>query len=38
MVKQALLADARRPKPERRTVKALRAELKAAGYDGGYTG
>ncbi len=38
MVKQALLADARRPKPERRAAKALRAELKAVGYGGGYTG
>jgi transposase len=37
MVKQALLADARRPKQERRTAKALHAELKAAGYGGGYT-
>jgi transposase len=34
---QALKADAQRPKRERRTVKALHAELKAAGYAGGYT-
>jgi transposase len=34
---QALKADAQRPKRERRTVKALCAELKAAGYTGGYT-
>jgi transposase len=34
---QALKADAQRPKRERRTVKALHAELKAAGYGGGYT-
>jgi transposase len=37
MVKQALLADARRPKQERRTARALHVELKAAGYGGGYT-
>jgi transposase len=36
-LKQALKADARRPKHERRTAKALYAEIKAAGYDGGYT-
>ena len=30
-------ADARRPKHERRTAKALYAEIRAAGYDGGYT-
>jgi transposase len=34
---QALKADARRPKRERRTAKALFAELRRAGYDGGYT-
>ena len=36
-LKQALKADARRPKHERRTAKALYVEIKAAGYDGGYT-
>ena len=36
-LRQALKADARRPKHERRTAKALYAEIKAAGYDGGYT-
>ena len=36
-LKQALKADARRPKHERRTAKALYAEIRAAGYDGGYT-
>ena len=34
---QALKADSRRPKRERRTAKALFAELQRAGYDGGYT-
>lgn len=34
---QALKADAHRPKRERRTARALHAELKAAGYAGGYT-
>ena len=34
---QALKADARRPKRERRTAKALFLQMKAAGYDGGYT-
>ena len=34
---QALRVDAHRPKQARRTAKALYAELKAAGYDGGYT-
>jgi transposase len=34
---QALKADSRRPKRERRTAKALFAELRRAGYDGGYT-
>lgn len=36
-LKQALKADARRPKHERRTAKALYAEIKSTGYDGGYT-
>jgi transcriptional regulator with XRE-family HTH domain len=36
-LEQALKADARRPKHERRTAKALYAQIKAAGYDGGYT-
>jgi len=36
-LQQALKADARRPKHERRTAKALYAEIRAAGYDGGYT-
>ena len=34
---RALEADARRPKRERRTAKALLVELKAQGYSGGYT-
>ena len=34
---QALSADAQRPKRERRTARALLVELKAAGYDGGYS-
>jgi len=34
---QFLKADARRPKRERRTAKALFLELKRVGYDGGYT-
>ena len=34
---QALKADARRPKRERRTAKALFLQIQAAGYDGGYT-
>jgi hypothetical protein len=33
--RQALKADTRRPKHERRTAKALYAEIRAAGYDGG---
>ena len=37
-LKQALTADARRPKQERRTARALHAEIKAAGYAGGYSG
>ena len=36
-LRQALTADARRPKQERRTARALHAEIKAAGYDGGYS-
>jgi len=32
-----LTADARRPKHERRTARALHAEIKAAGYSGGYS-
>jgi transposase len=36
-VTQALKADGRRPKRERRTARALHEELKAAGYDGGYS-
>ena len=36
-LKQALTADARRPKHERRTARALFAEIKAAGYAGGYS-
>ena len=36
-VKMALLADARRPKKERRTAKALLKQIAAAGYEGGYT-
>jgi len=36
-LEQALKADARRPKRERRTAKALYAQIKAAGYAGGYT-
>jgi transposase len=34
---RALEADARRPKRDRRTAKALHAEIKAQGYAGGYT-
>mmetsp|Transcript_21063 Transcript_21063/g.81609 ORF Transcript_21063/g.81609 Transcript_21063/m.81609 type:complete len:500 (-) Transcript_21063:3709-5208(-) len=34
---QALRADARRPKAERRTAKRLFAELQAVGYGGGYS-
>ena len=37
VLKQALTADARRPRHERRTARALYAEIKAAGYGGGYT-
>ena len=35
-LKQALKADAKRPKKERRTAKALFTQIKAAGYEGGY--
>ena len=34
---QALKVDAHRPKQERRTARALHAEIKAMGYAGGYT-
>jgi transposase len=34
---QALEVDARRAKHERRTARALHVQLKAQGYDGGYT-
>jgi transposase len=37
VVQQALLADARRPKKERRTARALHEQLKAQGYEGGYS-
>ncbi len=36
-LKQALKADAKRPKKERRTAKALFEQIKAKGYEGGYT-
>ena len=36
-IKLALKADAHRPKHERRTARALFCEVKAAGYDGGYS-
>ncbi len=36
-LKQALAADAHRPKRERRTARALYEQIKAAGYAGGYT-
>jgi transposase len=36
-LKQALKADAHRPKKERRTALALFAEIQAAGYTGGYS-
>jgi transposase len=36
-IQQALKADAHRPKRDRRTAQALYAEIKAAGYAGGYT-
>jgi transposase len=37
VLKQALKADAHRPKRERRTAKALYLEIKRAGYAGGYS-
>jgi transposase len=37
VLRQALKADARRPKRERRTAKALFAQIKLAGYLGGYS-
>ncbi|MEN9420227.1 MAG: hypothetical protein RI988_3848, partial [Pseudomonadota bacterium] len=36
-VQRALLADARRPKKERRTARALLAQIEQAGYEGGYS-
>ena len=36
-LKLALKADAHRPKHERRTARALYAEIKRTGYEGGYT-
>ena len=36
-LQQALKADAHRPKRDRRTARALYAEIKAAGYSGGYS-
>ncbi len=36
-LKQALKADAKRVKKERRTAKALFEQIKAKGYEGGYT-
>ncbi|CAN5856881.1 IS21-like element IS1326 family transposase [soil metagenome] len=36
-VTMALLADARRPRKERRTAKALLKQIAHAGYEGGYT-
>jgi hypothetical protein len=35
-LRQALAADVRPPRAQRRTARALYAELKAAGYSGGY--
>jgi transposase len=37
VLERALAADARRPKRERRTARALHEELRAAGYAGGYS-
>tara|TARA_B110001454_G_scaffold99778_1_gene94249 strand:- start:995 stop:2518 length:1524 start_codon:yes stop_codon:yes gene_type:complete len=37
VLKQALKADAHRPKHERRTARALYSEIKSAGYEGGYS-
>lgn len=36
-MRQALTADARRPRQQRRTARALYTEIKAAGYEGGYS-
>src|SRR4249919_936676 len=36
-LEQALKADGRRPRHERRSARALYAELKSIGYDGGYS-
>ena len=36
-ITQALKVDAHRPKQERRTARALHAEIKAMGHAGGYT-
>ncbi len=36
-LEQALKADALRPKSQRRTAKALLAQIQAEGYDGGYS-
>ena len=36
-LKRALEADAKRPKAQRRTAKALFTQIKAAGYEGGYS-
>ena len=36
-IKQALTVDARRPKKERRTAKALLEQIGGAGYEGGYS-
>jgi transposase len=36
-LQQALKVDAHRPKRERRSARALFGEIKAAGYEGGYT-
>ncbi len=36
-IRQALKVDARRPRHERRTARALHAQIKAAGYVGGYS-
>ena len=36
-IKQALSVDARRPKKERRTARALLKQIGEAGYDGGYS-
>ena len=36
-LERALKADAQRPKQDRRTARALFAQIKASGYEGGYT-